>query len=247
MTISLSGFILIRKSSLDLVDFDDFLIRRTLLIDFLFTLPQSPQTYLLGLSPIFLRYLGFLCLSSVLLSSPFRGPDRRAPFSLSLSFPLHIPPGGLYLAPLVALPMTTAMPRCNTPDRPRIMQPYTPALTGSPLLPPPLPLRRQRLARTQSVRAPVQLNVLLFNVHGLTLLKWQTLKLVATNHKAHVIVLTETHLGVTPPPYIIHHHSSSLFFGGPLKTGTSFYRGGVAVICLDDDYALERTIPGSAY
>jgi hypothetical protein len=95
--------------------------------------------------------------------------------------------------------------------------------------------------------APVQLNVLLFNVHGLTLLKWQTLKLLATNRKAHVIVLTETHLGVTPPPYIVNHHSSTLFVGGPLKTGTSFYRGGVAVICLDDDYTLERTIPGSAY
>ena len=120
-----------------------------------------------------------------------------------------------------------------------------PALPAGPPTPPPSPPRRQRSARP--LRAPLNLNILLFNIHGLTLLKWQTLKTIAISRKVQVIVLTETHLGLTPPPYIIDHHASTLFLGGPLKTGTSVYRGGVAVICLDDDYTLHRTIPASAY
>ncbi len=100
--------------------------------------------------------------------------------------------------------MNTAMPRYN-PARSR--GPWVPpARTAKLPSPPSLPPRQQRLPRPQNLRAPVQLNVLLFNVHGLTLLKWQTLKLLATNHKDHVVVLTETHLGVTPPPYIVNHH-----------------------------------------
>ena len=115
---------------------------------------------------------------------------------------------------------------------------------GPPLLAPSSSARPLR--STRPLRAPVRFNALLFNVHGLTLLKWQTLKTIATNHKVQVIVLTETDLGVTPPPYITAYHTSTLFLGAPLKTGTSFYRGGVAVICLDD-YTLERTIRASAY
>jgi hypothetical protein len=114
-------------------------------------------------------------------------------------------------------------------DTPRPCQPPTPSVpTASTTRP------------TRSLRAPVRLNIMLFNANGLTLPRWLTIQATALQQGVHVIVLTETHLGITTPPYIVDHHPSHLFFSGPQKKGKTHHRGGVAIISLHEDYTEKK-------
>jgi hypothetical protein len=81
---------------------------------------------------------------------------------------------------------------------------------------------------------------MLFNANGLTLPRWLTIQATALQQGVHVIVLTETHLGITTPPYIVDHHPSHLFFSGPQKKGKTHHRGGVAIISLHEDYTEKK-------
>jgi hypothetical protein len=189
------------------------------------------------------------------LSTPFPDPDTSlyilSPFTNLLLFLSFISSRHhrLRSSVLSLLLYTRPTPVLGMPDHHRFApyyRYYIPKQQSHPrhshhllqLHPPPPPDHSHHSTPPQHLHCSPRLNIFLLNIDGLTERKWTLTLTLARSHSAHILVLTETHLGPDQPPYIRRSSSQQLYISGPPKTGSDTHLGGLAVISLLDDYDL---------